>query len=47
VLAAISAKLDGPGTYLTSSLTAAMSLCDGLDTPARSWRMSLRVSMSY
>jgi hemolysin activation/secretion protein len=35
------------GTYLTSNLTAAMALRDGLDTPAGSWRISLRISMSY
>jgi hypothetical protein len=35
------------GTYFTSNLTAAMALRDGLDTPAKAWRISLRVSMSY
>lgn len=48
VLAAIGAGLDYTvGTYFTSNLTAAMALRDGLDTPARAWRISLRVSMSY
>jgi hypothetical protein len=38
---------DTVGTYLTSNLTSAMALRDGLDTPAGSWRISPRVSMSY
>ena len=47
-LAAIGAGLDYTvGTYFTSNLSAAMALRDGLDTPAGSWRISLRVSMSY
>jgi hemolysin activation/secretion protein len=47
-LAAIGAGLDySVGTTFTSNLTAAMALRDGLDTPAKAWRISLRVSMSY
>jgi hemolysin activation/secretion protein len=47
-LAAVGAGLDYTvGTYFTSNLTAAMALRDGLDTPAKAWRISLRVSMSY
>ena len=47
-LAAIGAGLDYTiGSTFTSSLTAAMALRDGLDTPAKAWRISLRVSMSY
>jgi hemolysin activation/secretion protein len=47
-LAAVGAGLDYTvGTYFTSSLTAAMALRDGLDTPAKAWRISLRATVTY